>query len=273
MKFFHLFFFAVKTKNNAILCFKHKIVYSVWILLCLNHFSIFQLFPNLQSLRASFPNSRGPASIPKILKKNTRLGVNRLVLIIALLDKNQKASHKKKNNSVNSWRWFWVARNQTRSQSPLESHRAQSWGQFCSSYISMTFLRTSYPKSAYLLTIQRYIWPLYKTILIGLSVWESHWDMESNPSKCQMVQVTASRKPIASECKLHGQVLETVTSAKYLGADLSSNMSWGPHIDRTGIFLPSWTWGWGPLILGKLARKFTKLEKLEQKKKNRSFIF
>ena len=44
--------------------------------------------------------------------------------------------------------------------------------------------------------------------------------------------MTGSRKPIASEYELHGQVLETVTSAKYLGVDLSSNMSWGPHIDR-----------------------------------------
>ena len=34
-----------------------------------------------------------------------------------------------------------------------------------------------------------------------------------------------------------------------------------------GIFLPSWTWGPGPSILGKLARKSTKLGKLDHKKK------
>ena len=28
-----------------------------------------------------------------------------------------------------------------------------------------------------------------------LSVWESDWDMEFNPSKCQVVQVAGSRKP------------------------------------------------------------------------------
>ena len=29
-----------------------------------------------------------------------------------------------------------------------------------------------------------------------LSVWESDWDMEFNPSKCQVVQVTGSRKHV-----------------------------------------------------------------------------
>ena len=31
---------------------------------------------------------------------------------------------------------------------------------------------------------------------------------------------------------LHSQVLEVVTSAKYLGVDISSGLSWNPHIDR-----------------------------------------
>ena len=30
----------------------------------------------------------------------------------------------------------------------------------------------------------------------------------------------SSRKALKSECTLHGQVLETVTSAKYLGVDI-----------------------------------------------------
>ena len=32
--------------------------------------------------------------------------------------------------------------------------------------------------------------------------------------------------------KLHGVILETVTCARYLGVDISSNLSWGSHIDR-----------------------------------------
>ena len=50
----------------------------------------------------------------------------------------------------------------------------------------------------------------------SLSIWESRWDMEFNPSKCQVVRVTSSRRPINILYFLHGQVLEVVTSARSL---------------------------------------------------------
>ena len=65
-----------------------------------------------------------------------------------------------------------------------------------------------------------------------LSLWESQWDMEFSPSKCQVVRVTAARKAINTVYTLHGQILEVVTSAKYLGVDISSGLSWNSHIDR-----------------------------------------
>ena len=65
-----------------------------------------------------------------------------------------------------------------------------------------------------------------------LSVWEDRWDMEFNPSKCQVVRVTTSRKSVNIMYKLHGQVIEVVTSAKYLGVDISSGLSWNSHIDH-----------------------------------------
>ncbi|MEW8546320.1 MAG: reverse transcriptase family protein, partial [Candidatus Thiodiazotropha sp.] len=65
-----------------------------------------------------------------------------------------------------------------------------------------------------------------------LSAWETKWDMEFNPSKCQVVQVTGSRRPLNTSYTLHGQVLETVTCAKYLGVDISNGLSWNPHVDR-----------------------------------------
>ena len=68
--------------------------------------------------------------------------------------------------------------------------------------------------------------------LDGLSVWESDWAMEFNPAKCQVVQVTGSRKPIGALYSLHGVTLETFTCAMYLGVDISSNLSWGSHIDK-----------------------------------------
>ena len=65
-----------------------------------------------------------------------------------------------------------------------------------------------------------------------LFVWERQWDMEFNPSKCQVIQVTGSRKPINANYCLRGHVLETVTCARYLGVDISSGLSWRSHIDR-----------------------------------------
>ena len=65
-----------------------------------------------------------------------------------------------------------------------------------------------------------------------LSVWESMWDMEFNPSKCQVEQAPGSRRPMNTIYMLHGHVLEAVTSAKYLGVNISSTLSWNSHIDR-----------------------------------------
>ena len=58
-----------------------------------------------------------------------------------------------------------------------------------------------------------------------LSVWEDRWDMQFNPSKCQVVRVTTARNLINTVYTLHGQVLEVVTSAKYLGVDIFSGLS------------------------------------------------
>ena len=39
--------------------------------------------------------------------------------------------------------------------------------------------------------------------------------------------------PLNCTYRLHSHVLETVTSAKYMGVDVSSNLVWNSHIDRT----------------------------------------
>ena len=56
--------------------------------------------------------------------------------------------------------------------------------------------------------------------------------MEFNPSKCQVVQVTTSRKASNSSYILHGHVLEVISCARYLGVDISNCLSWNSHIDR-----------------------------------------
>ena len=65
-----------------------------------------------------------------------------------------------------------------------------------------------------------------------LSMWETRWDMEFNPSKCQVVHVAGSKRPVKRDYILHGQVLESVTCAKYLGVDISCSLTWNSHIDR-----------------------------------------
>ena len=49
--------------------------------------------------------------------------------------------------------------------------------------------------------------------------------------------------------KLHGQVLESVTSARYLGMDITNNMSWNTHVTRVASN--------GNRSLGFIKRNFT----------------
>ena len=65
-----------------------------------------------------------------------------------------------------------------------------------------------------------------------LAVWEARWNMEFNPSKCQVVQVTGSKKPVQFNYRFRGHVIETVTYAKYLMVDISIGLTWNSNIDR-----------------------------------------
>ena len=63
-----------------------------------------------------------------------------------------------------------------------------------------------------------------------LNKWGLEWDMEFNPGKCVVIHVSRSRTPISSQYLLHGQVLESVAGSKYLGMEISSNISFNNHI-------------------------------------------
>ena len=65
-----------------------------------------------------------------------------------------------------------------------------------------------------------------------LHEWELHvqWDMEFNPSKYVVIHVTRARTPIPSEYLLHGQIFDSVGSSKYLGVEISGNLSFNTHI-------------------------------------------
>ena len=73
------------------------------------------------------------------------------------------------------------------------------------------------------------------TDLDRLSLWGKWWDMEFNPSKFQVVWVTKTEDIINTVYILHGQVLEVVASAKYLGVNIFddlSTLSWNVPLDR-----------------------------------------
>ena len=56
--------------------------------------------------------------------------------------------------------------------------------------------------------------------------------MEFNPSKCQVLQITRARAPIKTSYTMHKQTLDSVSAARYLRVDLSTNMNFNTNIYR-----------------------------------------
>ena len=69
--------------------------------------------------------------------------------------------------------------------------------------------------------------------LTNLENWKKLWDMNFNPSKCQVIHVTRLKTPIPTKYLLHGIELESVPSDKYLGVNISEDLSWSTHINNT----------------------------------------
>ena len=63
-----------------------------------------------------------------------------------------------------------------------------------------------------------------------LQTWERTWDMELNPSKCPVLHISRANEPIHSQYTLHGQILEAVDCARYLGVSISKDLTWNTHI-------------------------------------------
>jgi len=54
--------------------------------------------------------------------------------------------------------------------------------------------------------------------------------MEFNPSKCVVFVISKKKHKFIFNYRLHGQILEVVDSAKYLGVSISDDLSWNKHI-------------------------------------------
>ena len=62
---------------------------------------------------------------------------------------------------------------------------------------------------------------------------EKMWDMQFNPSKCQVLHITRKVKPLNTKYVLHNVELESASAAKYLGVTNADDLSLSPHIDNT----------------------------------------
>ena len=66
--------------------------------------------------------------------------------------------------------------------------------------------------------------------LLSLEKCEKMWDMNFNPSKCQVLHVIRLKTPIETKYFLHDTMLDSVSSAKYLGVTISNDLPWSTHI-------------------------------------------
>lgn len=62
--------------------------------------------------------------------------------------------------------------------------------------------------------------------------WEKKWSMEFHPDKCKVLRITNKRNIIDSEYQIHGQQLEIVKKAKYLGVTMQKDLKWNTHISN-----------------------------------------
>ena len=63
--------------------------------------------------------------------------------------------------------------------------------------------------------------------------WEKRWGISFNPEKCSILRVHRKRTPLLFDYSLKGHILKCEESTKYLGLELSRDMNWKLHIDKT----------------------------------------
>ena len=61
--------------------------------------------------------------------------------------------------------------------------------------------------------------------------WESTWQMTFNSSKCFVMHMSHKKNPWLTSYIMQGVPLQSSTTQKYLGAELTSNLDWNIHIN------------------------------------------
>ena len=65
-----------------------------------------------------------------------------------------------------------------------------------------------------------------------LAKWGKRWKISFHPEKCNVLTISRKKQPIMTSYTLHGQQLEHVTTAKYLGVSITSDMKWNQHLSN-----------------------------------------
>ena len=68
--------------------------------------------------------------------------------------------------------------------------------------------------------------------LVALEAWEAKWGMSFNPSKCSVIHISRKKVPLTFDYILKEQILETSSTANYLGITIAKDLSWTEQISK-----------------------------------------